>query len=262
MAEAKSSGATDAFVFSLSYKLVLVLTVLGSSFFCVGNCFCNGCDSNQVCCRDTCIYGSNCSGYYCGSRRDCSSGESCCSSGCVNGSSCLGHSCLTDSDCGSGESCCNQKCKYGAGCIGYSCTTSSDCGNYEKCCDGSCSSGDCLDVNLSVIAASLIICVLLFVVIFAVLFSSRRNRSRRVLLGQRAASTANLAQASQSHEDPTPPSYQESYTSFPPLPTYEQYLPSRSSEPPPPYNAETQREVCAPERSYGAVSNSTAMMAV
>lgn len=244
-------------VLRLSIKLSLAL-FFASLLFTVSDGFCyDGCKSNQVCCDETCFYGSSCLGLFCSYDFDCSSGESCCKNLCVNGSSCFGHRCGEDSDCSYNEACCNQKCKFGFGCVGHSCGVNSDCGNGEQCCSETCHLTEC--PNISPIAISSIvvsILILLVILVVALISAYRRNRSTGVLLGQTIESTT-AAQIYQPYQAQTPPPYQESYPHYHP-PKYEQYPPTKASEPPPSYNTEQHGRaagVYTPQASYGTLPN-------
>ncbi|XP_015758085.1 PREDICTED: keratin-associated protein 5-1-like [Acropora digitifera] len=104
----------------------------------------SSCGSYQVCCKNQCVYGSNCVGESCSLDSQCLVGESCCSSKCRYGSNCLGSYCATKSDCSANEACCSSTCRSGYDCSGQSCTTKSDCSTYQACCSGKCRYGsDC-----------------------------------------------------------------------------------------------------------------------
>ncbi|XP_044176406.1 tenascin-like [Acropora millepora] len=101
----------------------------------------SSCGSYKVCCKNQCVYGSNCLGESCSLDSQCSVGESCCSGKCRYGSNCLGNYCSTKSDCSAYEACCSGKCRSGYDCSGQSCTKKSDCSIYQACCSGKCRSG-------------------------------------------------------------------------------------------------------------------------
>ena len=104
----------------------------------------SSCGSYKVCCKNQCVYGSNCLGESCSLDSQCSVGESCCSGKCRYGSNCLGKYCSTKSDCSTYQACCSGKCSYGSDCSGQSCSKKSDCSAYEACCSSKCRSrSDC-----------------------------------------------------------------------------------------------------------------------
>ena len=229
-----ASTVQDAFSrFRLSINLVVLLVVSSSSLFALSDGLCGECALDQICCNAYCIYESSCYGFSCTYDLDCSSGESCCFGVCVNGSSCLGHSCWSDTDCSFGESCCSKKCIEGYDCAGSSCLTDSDCGDMDYCCGGTCGHDSCTYDFVLVIGALVGVLFLLLVISLVVLLIYRRKRPRRVLLGQSLP-----AQAYQTFQDSSAPSYQQSYP-YSPLPKYEECSPQQLNEPPPPYNSET-----------------------
>ena len=229
---------------TVSTLQVLGFMLVASSLVAVGNGWCSryssSCDSNQVCCHDQCVTGSDCHNLHC----------------------------QTDSDCSSGESCCSSQCKgrYN-GCDGFSCRSRSDCSNFEHCCDGICQDDYCdySDTPPPVIIGSVCGTLILFCLIsMCIFFACRRRRSivrpGRVIVGRRVTSvttTRHIPQANPPYTGQVPLPYQQGYPYYPP-PQYQQhqtaapppYNPGVTgpSQPPPPYNP-----VYAPQKTYGAV---------
>ncbi|XP_078371298.1 uncharacterized protein LOC144654935 [Oculina patagonica] len=262
--------ASQHFILYVKNAALLLLVVL--SLFTLTEGWCSGCEDDQICCGEVCIYGSKCSGYSCSSEWDCSTGETCCNNVCVNGTNCLGQYCSSSSDCSSGEDCCSMKCKSGYGCIGQSCSTNSDCGStggvYEYCCGGECGYHDCsFDVAVWIILGSIFGTLFLIIMIsLCVFFAYRRRRPAygRIIEGQRVVSATTVTQSNPPYFGEFPPSYQQGYAYYPP-PQYVQYPPynagsTKSSEPPPPYSGAPEGRsggVSTTQNNYGAVGNSS-----
>ena len=87
-------------------RLVVILLLLVSFDFLVGDSCIPPCQPGYVCCGGdrVCAF-SRCSGHYCVAPSQCSSGESCGHSRCVDHPDCSGEPCTHESDCG-GDSYC------------------------------------------------------------------------------------------------------------------------------------------------------------
>lgn len=183
--------------------------------------------------------------------------------------------CSSQYDCSYDHSCCGHRCVYGTDCLGRSCSDGSECRSWENCCDGTCTDDDCFTSNVGaivgiVIGASILICTLSLCFYYACYRPSRRYRGRVIVQQGVTATTVTTRCTTQSntpyqYQGQVPPSYQQGYLYQPP-PQYVQYPsynagPTKSSEPPPPYNGAPEGDsggAYPSRRHYGAVQNPSA----
>ena len=171
------------------------------------------CSVNEACCSGQCRAGSDCNGQSCSKKSDCSAYEACCSGKCRPGSDCSGQFCSKKSDCSVGESCCNSVCKHSHDCSGYFCFSSNDCSVGQKCCVSTCTSYHCDDPTAAIAIAVVSSLVGLFLVFMLIYFCNRPARLGRpsTLEMERQVATT-VASTTQSAIHSSPHADQQGYS--------------------------------------------------
>ena len=212
------------------------------------------CSVNEACCSDKCRAGSDCIGQSCSKESDCSVNEACCSGKCHAGYGCLGKACSKKSDCSVGESCCRNVCKYDYDCSGYLCSSSNDCSIGQDCCDGVCDY--CVDQTAVIVGAVVGSLGALFLLLMFIYCCNRRARlgcPGRVVIGRPVTTTVAATTHTAIHAPPQV--YQQGYQQGYPYQSLPQYAQYQNAAPPPysggmatgcvlppPYNPETQEK--------------------
>ena len=171
------------------------------------------CSLNESCCSRMCQYGSNCLGKYCSEESDCSDYEACCSGKCRSGYGCSGQYCSKKSDCSTYEACCSSKCRSGSDCSGKFCGSNNDCSVGQKCCSNTCSNYACDDPTAAIaiaVVSTIVGLSLVFMLIYCCNRPGRLGRSDSVEMGGQVATT--VATTTQSAIHARPQAHQQDFS--------------------------------------------------